>query len=572
MSLENVMVGPRGQVAHRALFESRPPRPPSVVEHAPGVASLLGLSVANAHALQGERGVIVFDSGHDEREGTQLLALLRSWTSRPISAVIYTHSHYCHGTGALAAAMLPDAPIIAHLRLEANLWRALGYERPAWQRRVYAQYGAFLPREGPDADPSEAERTHGRSASAYRAPTRLIVGPEETVDVDGRRLRFFTEFPWDTDDTLLVWDEAARVVIHNHVTRNFPNMYSIAGGAFRDPLPWLAGIDLMRRLKPAIALGTHGAPFVGETEVTEGLTIFRDALQFVFDQTIRGINRGFGPAELAGFVRLPAALADHPGLRQTYSELGFHVRAVFAGLFGWYGGDAAELQPLAPADEATRLVAALGGADAVGTLAERALADDDARWAARLARAVLWVDGANARAAAALAAALRRLGQRSASWTTRNALLTHARHWDGALAGGPDTRALEAPFEMSLETALLAPPAHFPRVMACCLLPERAEGLVLTCAIAFGPEDGITFRIRHGIAEVTTGAASEADLRLTMTRRDFLAGFLGLATWEDLLSAGRIQAGTSPTEVTRFFGLFEAWTTRGCSPTREGKS
>ena len=103
----------------------------------------------------------------------------------------------------------------------------------------------------------------------------------------------------------------------------------------------------------------------------------RDAIQFVHDQTVRLMNKGLTPREIAARVKLPPHLATHPYLIEYYgtvewSGTGCHssarftgtpctVRAVYHGYLGWFSGRAAELHPLPQHEEARRLVRLAGG-------------------------------------------------------------------------------------------------------------------------------------------------------------------------------------------------------------------
>ena len=88
--------------------------------------------------------------------------------------------------------------------------------------------------------------------------------------------------------------------------------------------------DRMRALRPAHLAPSHTRPVSGEQEVAEILTAYRDAIQFVHDQTIRGMNQGLTPDELVERIELPPHLRDHPWLRELYGTVEWSVRSVFA--------------------------------------------------------------------------------------------------------------------------------------------------------------------------------------------------------------------------------------------------
>ncbi len=90
----------------------------------------------------------------------------------------------------------------------------------------------------------------------------------------------------------------------------------------------------MRALRPAYLVPSHTRPLQGEQEIASALTDYRDAIQFVHDQTIRGINRGLTPDELATRIELPPHLASSPYLKPFYGTVEWSVRAIFDGYRG----------------------------------------------------------------------------------------------------------------------------------------------------------------------------------------------------------------------------------------------
>src|SRR3546814_7010147 len=107
-------------------------------------------------------------------------------------------------------------------------------------------------------------------------------------------------------------------------------------------------------------------------DIGTSLTDYRDAIRYVYDQTIRQINQGRTPDEIAATLKLPAHLAASPYLQAFYGNVPWSVRAIYGGLLGWYDGDSATLQPLAPDDTARHMVALAGGIDAIARQIGRA--------------------------------------------------------------------------------------------------------------------------------------------------------------------------------------------------------
>ena len=128
-----------------------------------------------------------------------------------------------------------------------------------------------------------------------------------------------------------------------------------------------------------------GPPISGDERIRAELTRSRDAIQFMWDQTVRGVNKGLTHGELTEFVQLPAIYAESYFQSQLYGLVEHHVRQIHTGLRGWFDGDTAQLFPVPPVERAQRLIDGFGGADEVRRQVDVALADDDVRWALELA-------------------------------------------------------------------------------------------------------------------------------------------------------------------------------------------
>ena len=84
----------------------------------------------------------------------------------------------------------------------------------------------------------------------------------------------------------------------------------------RDTLQWVAALDLMLDLSPSLLVPQHTRPLTGSQNIADTLTAYRDAIQFVHDQTVRHMNKGLTGRETAETVRLPPHLARHPYLTE----------------------------------------------------------------------------------------------------------------------------------------------------------------------------------------------------------------------------------------------------------------
>ena len=129
----------------------------------------------------------------------------------------------------------------------------------------------------------------------------------------------------------------------------------------RDTLQWVAALDTMLDLQPEYLVPQHTRPLEGKDNIVETVTAYRDAIQYVHDQTVRFMNKGLSGQEIAEIVQLPPHLRHHPYLIEYYGTVEWSVRSVFNGYIGWFSGKPADLHPLPLKEEAQEMLTLLGG-------------------------------------------------------------------------------------------------------------------------------------------------------------------------------------------------------------------
>ena len=71
-------------------------------------------------------------------------------------------------------------------------------------------------------------------------------------------------------------------------------------------------------MEPDLLIPSHSKPIKGAEEISKHLTDYRDAIQFVHDQTVRLINKGMTPDQIAKQITLPEHLKSSPFLKEFY--------------------------------------------------------------------------------------------------------------------------------------------------------------------------------------------------------------------------------------------------------------
>ncbi len=412
-------------IEHRARFERR------LHTVADGVWCAVGNGLSNQTFVEGPDGLIVIDTGDSNEEMAWALGQVREHTDAPVVGVVYSHFHYVGGTQALVDAGAPASlPIWSHAGLMGNRSRQSGEVGPVSQYGLVHQFGLLLPTDGPDALVSAG------LGPAFRIPenapfTEGFLPPTDTFDepvaisLAGLTVEL-TPAESDATDSITIWFPELSVAVNNLAWPALFNVFAIRGEEYRDPRVLLAGFDHLIGLGASHLVGTHGPPISGAEHIRIELTRSRDAIQFMWDQTVRGVNKGLVHGELTEFVQLPDMYAESYFQSQLYGLVEHHVRQIHTGLRGWFDGDTAQLFPVPPVERAQRLIDGFGGADEVRRQVDAAITDDDVRWALELATWLVRVDPDHVDDRRRLAAALRTVGRRTTAANIRNWCLTRA--------------------------------------------------------------------------------------------------------------------------------------------------
>jgi alkyl sulfatase BDS1-like metallo-beta-lactamase superfamily hydrolase len=404
----------------------------------PGVWSFVGNGLSNQTFVEGPQGIIAIDTGESIEEMRTALVELRRHTTRPIAAVLYSHFHYVEGTRAVLEEgnHLAPLPIYGHHKIADNRSRTSSEIAPAYARGLVEQFAMLMPDEGPDAtvniglglfyrNPAHAPFTKGH------LPITDTLGDGATTSIAGLTVQSW-HAPSDADDSVTLWFPELETAVQNLVWPTLFNVFAIRGEEYRDPLTLLRGIDQLAQLQPAYLVATHGPSLQGRESIAQKIERYRDSIQFMWDQTVRGVNKGLSTDQIAATVVLPEVYHQDYLTSERYGVTEHHVRQIHNGLRGWFDGDESKLFPVEPTERYGRLVRGFGGRAAVTQQVHDALAANDPRWATELATWLVRSDGATPDDRSLLASCLRVIGERTSAANIRNWCITRARHLDGS--------------------------------------------------------------------------------------------------------------------------------------------
>jgi alkyl sulfatase BDS1-like metallo-beta-lactamase superfamily hydrolase len=453
-----------------------------------GVHTITGYSLSNYTFIESENGLIAVDAGTNIGMGREALAMIRKISNKPIVAVIYTHHHYTGGAKVyVEEGGGKDVRVFGHPDVDKNLQSTIGALGPMQIRRASIQLGMYLPHEGPDAALGPAEPTFQDPAlnANGHVPVNHPVADGEEVTIDGLKAVFYHAVA-DTRDSLIVHFPELDLAVHNTALTDVSfSLYTLRGDFYREPVDMISSIDRLRQINAKYTLGCHGMPLTTREEGYEVATAHRDAYAFIYNQSIRAINRGKTPDEMADSIRLPRHLAEHPRLFPGYVDHEYNVRAQYRGIVGWYAEDTADLHPPAEAEMGAVLIEGFGSKSKLIDSARSAYTEKKYNLTAKLLSYVLAVEPDNKAARQLKADALRAMAQTTRSGIqTRNFMLTQALHLEGALdwTKPPAVSFFGTP---SVKAVLATPPGTFVKLLETQVDPEKSAEVMKSIKITF---------------------------------------------------------------------------------------
>ena len=446
-----------------------------------------GLDLANLTIVEGGTGLIIIDTLTTNEVARAAMALYFAHRpQRPIRAVIYTHSHSDHFGGVKGVISQADVdaghiPVIG----PDKFMEAVGGENVlpgnAMGRRAQFQFGGLL-RQGPRGQVDAGlGKTTARGTQSLIAPTQLIREPIETHVIDGVEIIFQLAPETEAPAEMHLFMPGLGVLnIAENATRHLHNFLPLRGAVVRDPRMWAHYLaEAIDRFCPAaqILIAQHHWPVWGASEVRSYLEAQHDLYKFIHDQSVRLINLGRKPEEIAEEIALPEALAGKWFLRGYYGSLKHNAKAVYQRYLGWYDGNPATLDRLPPTETAIRTLRYMGGADAAVALAQADFAAGDYRWVAQVMSQALLAAPGHAGIRTLLADSLEQLGYQAESATWRNAYLYAAQELRHGKRDIPPRPMLAPELVAGLPTDLLLD------YLAVRLNPTRAAGAAIAIDI-----------------------------------------------------------------------------------------
>ncbi len=526
-----------------------------------GVWQLRGFDMANMTIIEGKTGWIVVDPLSAKESAEYALAFARKHLGdKPVSALIYTHAHVDHFGGSLGVLTPQQAadrkiPIVASFGFMEEATSENVMVGTAMGRRSMYQFGKNLPRSVTGSVDTGLGKDVVYGSVGVLHPNWIIVKSAQQMQLDGVDF-VFHNVPGAECPAEMTFSIPEKKLYNGAeiLSQTMHNLLPIRGAKARDALQWSRYLQqaLDNLGNTEIYIGQHNQPIWGNDRIREFITVHRDVYKYTHDQTVRLMNQGLGPREIADAIKLPDSLQKHLGARGYYGDLRHNVKAVYQFYLGFYDANPANLNPHAPIEAGKRYMALIG-ADKALAAANQAYDQGDFRWAAELLSHAVMADGKNDAAKTLLAKTYDQMGYMSEAATWRNAYLTAAME----LREGPPKVGVSKANAMDLLTQV--PTERFLEAMAASIKGPDAAGknLKINLQLTDTKESYVLWLENSVMHFKAAPAASDANATLSLTRGILNKVIAGTAGAKDTLLSDDLKVTGSKIDLVKFFSLID---------------
>ena len=377
-------------------------------------------------------------------------------------------------------------------------------------------------------------------------PNDSITKPFETRTIDGVKFEFQLALDTEAPSEMFVYLPQFHVLdLGEDDSHTLHNLLNVSGTFVRNALSWSQALNVALDHfggDVQILINQHQWPVWGNARARTNLADHRDLYKYIHDQTLRMMNDGMAPREIAATLQLPPGLEKDWAVRPYYGSLSLGVMAVYQRYVGWYDGNPANLNRLPPVEEAKKAVEYMGGADAAIARARDDFKAGNYRWVAEVMGQVVFADPSNRQARELAADAFEQMGYGAENGPTRSSYLLAAQKLrSNAPAAGRSTPAISPEILHAMSAAqlfdYLGTRIDGPRA--------GAQKIVINWRFT-DTKETLTSTLENGALTYIGGKADpHADASVTTTRQILEPVILGQTTLAVALDHGVTMSGNA---------------------------
>ncbi len=537
---------------------------PGLYQVKDGIWQLRNFDLATLTIIEGKTGWILVDPNTSLETGQAAKAFLQQhlFKDKPITAVIFTHSHLDHFGG--VAAFISDEEYesgkVTLVAPEGFVTEASSENimlGNAMSRRAGFQYGSSLtPGPRGNVDLGLGKSVPFGTTSLF-IPNKIIRKTGETHSIDGVEFVFQiasgTEAPAEFTFYLPENNAFCGAEV---ISRTLHNVYTLRGAKVRDALLWSQMIDsiLQNYGQSDVIFNSHHWPIWGQERIRNYLENQRDTYKFIHDQTVRMILKGMTPNEIANTIQLPESLSQQFYSRGYYGTVEHNAKAVYQYYMGWFDGNPANLHPLPPADTAPKYIEMMGGINNVIAKAQSYYDNGEYQWVAELLNHAVFAEPNNHAAKTLLANTYDQMAYQAESGPWRSEYLTAAHELRNGITA-PRFRTEDARGVLTR-----TPIAIFMETIAVNIDSEKAEGKTLVVEFIFSDvNERYVLSLNNSVLNfyprpLSDNNTLEPSVSLTLTKAILLNLITGTGDLKTTLFSDNLSIDGSKLDLLSFFG------------------
>jgi alkyl sulfatase BDS1-like metallo-beta-lactamase superfamily hydrolase len=312
----------------------------------------MAIGSSNSYLVNTPAGSVVIDTSNPQ-SAAKHLELLRAVSKAPVKYIILTHAHWDH-TGGVALWKQAGTHVIA----QRNQVDFLNY-----QKRLNNFYSFRDTTQFGHAYPTDAQWAGNFGAKPL---ADILFDDKYEFTLGGLKFEIYST-PGETPDQLTVWipQLKAAFIGDNYNPKSFPAIYTLRGTRPRWALDWVGSLKRDLDLKPEVLLLGHGMPLRGNAEIAKQLTKHCDAILYVHDAVVKGMNDGKDVFTLMKEIHLPRDL----DVGETFGKVSFSVRGIYDAYAGWFDVNPSTMFETPVSAVYGDVVKLAGGPDAITKLA-----------------------------------------------------------------------------------------------------------------------------------------------------------------------------------------------------------